>query len=87
VLTGHENGELYHWEQGLDEYRKQLLKTYPAEVVQVQSFNDLVLVASFSSYLDIWSIEFKLLRTIDTTALGLKLFNYEIVQFVPTEKQ
>lgn len=83
MLTGHELGELYHWEQGIEEYRKQLLKTYPAEVVQLTAVEDFIVVVSFSSFLDVWSIELKLLRTIDVTTLGLKLFSYDLIQAVP----
>ena len=55
--------------------------------MQIESLNDLILVASFSSYLDVWSLEMKHLRTIDVTALGLKFLSYEIIHFAPTANQ
>jgi hypothetical protein len=87
IITGHEKGELIVWEQTSNEYRKLILKSYLYEVVQIEISNDTMMVATFSSNLDIWSIEFKLLRTIDMTSLGVKLFGYEIMHFAPVDCQ
>lgn len=37
------------------------------------------MVACFCCYIDIWSLELKLLKTVDITSINISCFNYEIV--------
>lgn len=53
----------------------------------MEPINDTIVVATFSSFLDVWSIELTLLRTVDITSLGLKLFSYEVIHVAATSKE
>lgn len=57
-------------------------KKYDSEIIKIEFMKEHIVVATFSSAIELFDYNFNLFHTLDITSLGIKLFNYNVIDFI-----